>query len=251
MLALVASGLCKAQDLRMEVRILRQENAELRYQVEALKEELAGRDVTLTVPWASLLQGKAPAPEHYVNGLQLIDENLLVSYTDVMKEYLDYFNVVQKKKMATTAKLYRAQENYLKEVFSSYGIPDDVTALCIVESAMNPRAVSGAGAVGLWQLMPSTARSYGLTTEGPRDERTDIEKSTRVAAKVLSAAYSRYGSWPLAISSYNCGMGGVDKAVAKAGTDEYWAVWDHLPKETQGFLPSLLGVLYYLKTNPE
>lgn len=248
-LQIMAALSITVQDIRMELKILRQENAELRYENAELKQALSDKDVELVVPWANLSKGKAPAPEDYIPGLQMIDEALLVAYTDVMKEYIDYFNVVQKSRMKTIAKLYYAQRDYMENVFFSYGIPTDVTALAIVESAMNPRAVSVAGAVGLWQLMPETARIYGLKNDENGDERTDIEKSTVVAARILSEAYSRYGSWPLAISSYNCGAGNVDKAINKAGTTEYWAVWDNLPKETKGFVPSLLGVLYYLKTN--
>lgn len=251
--SLLATMSLMGQDYRMEARILKQENEALKYTVDSLRWALADKDVELIVPWSHLTDGRAPADPEYEEGLMMIDREILVEYTDVIKQYLDFFNVAQKRRMGRIAALYQRQQDYIEGVFEAYGIPADIGPLCIVESAMNPNAVSSAGAVGLWQLMPQTAQQYGLQMipELDYDERRDIEKATPVAATLLAANYRRYGSWPLAISAYNCGPGAMDAAVTAAGTTDYWTVWDLLPKETQGFLPSLMGVLYYLKINEE
>jgi hypothetical protein len=143
-------------------------------------------------------------------------------------------------------KRYYRYEPLLRTTFEKYGLPEDLTLLAVVESAMNPRALSSAGARGMWQFMPRTARSYGLRCDGTVDDRLDVALSTDAAARYLQRAYGRFGSWPLAISSYNCGPGGVEKAIARAGGNGFWEVYPYLSAETRGYLPAFVAVLYFL-----
>ena len=135
----------------------------------------------------------------------------------------------------------------LRAVFERRGLPEDLTLLAAVESAMNPRALSKAGARGMWQLMPATARRFGLRCDGLVDDRLDYRRSTEAAACYLERAYARYGDWRLAISSYNCGYAAVDRAITRAGSREYWDIYRFLPFETRGYFPAFAATLFVFR----
>ena len=106
-------------------------------------------------------------------------------------------------------------------------------------------AVSRAGAKGIWQFMHTTAKSYGLKINSYVDERLDPVKATDAAARYLQDAYRIFGDWNLAISSYNCGSGNVNKAIRRAGgNDNFWAIYEYLPRETRGYVPAFVGAMY-------
>ncbi|MFK7949179.1 MAG: transglycosylase SLT domain-containing protein [Saprospiraceae bacterium] len=131
-----------------------------------------------------------------------------------------------------------------EETLRRYNLPTDLKYLSIVESSLNPRAVSTSGATGLWQFMKPTGKEYGLRINGVIDERRDVHASTDAAARYLAHLYDRYGDWHLAIASYNCGPGCVNKAVKKAGKSDYWAAAAYLPKETRNYVPAFIGASY-------
>lgn len=133
---------------------------------------------------------------------------------------------------------------YFKEVFEQYGVPVELIPLCVVESAVSREAVSPAGAVGLWQLMPDTARGYSLRVNREVDDRYSIEKSTDAAARLLRDLKQALGSWPLAVMAYNCGSARVRKAMMATGKTDPWVVWKRVPAETKAYLPSLLAIGY-------
>ena len=131
------------------------------------------------------------------------------------------------------------------EIFSHYGLPLELKALVIVESMMNPTATSRVGAKGLWQFMYGTAKGYGMRIDSFTDERMDPVKSTVGAARYLKNAYDIYKDWPLAIASYNCGAGNVNKAIRRSGGKrDFWEIYDYLPRETRGYVPAFVGALY-------
>ena len=140
---------------------------------------------------------------------------------------------------------------YFREVFFRYGVPVELIPLCVVESAVSRRALSPAGAAGMWQLMPDTARRYGLRVGGGEDERYSVEKSTDAAARILRDLKESLGSWSLAVMAYNCGAARVRKAVMASGTTDPWIVWKRVPKETQAYLPALLAVGYLMEYGAE
>jgi membrane-bound lytic murein transglycosylase D len=133
-----------------------------------------------------------------------------------------------------------------EDIFESYGLPRELTVLAIIESALNPMAVSPTNARGMWQFMRTTARQYGLEINSYVDERLDPVKSATAAAKYLRDAYMIFGDWSLAIASYNCGTGNVNKAIRRAGCKDFWSVYGYLPRETRGYIPNFVGALYLL-----
>ena len=117
--------------------------------------------------------------------------------------------------------------------------------MAVVESMLNPTATSRAGAKGIWQFIYSTGRSYGLEINSYVDERMDVEKAMDAAARYLEDAYRIFGDWTLAMSSYNCGAGNVSKAIRRAGGSmDYWDIYPYLPRETRGYVPAFVGVMY-------
>lgn len=131
------------------------------------------------------------------------------------------------------------------EILSYYGLPLELKALVIVESLLRPTAESRMGAKGIWQFMFTTARGYGLRIDSWVDERMDPVKSTQAAARYLKDAYMLLGDWCLAIASYNCGLGNVNKAIRRSGGKRnFWEIYDYLPRETRGYVPSFIGALY-------
>lgn len=125
-----------------------------------------------------------------------------------------------------------------------HNIPTDLKYLSIVESALDPRATSPAGAKGLWQFMKGTGKQYNLRISKYVDERSDPQMSSDAAATYLKDLYKRYGDWALSIAAYNCGPGRVNSAVKKAGKSDYWSVMKYLPKETRNYVPAFIAVAY-------
>lgn len=123
-------------------------------------------------------------------------------------------------------------------------LPIEMRALPIIESALQTNAVSRAGAVGLWQFMPSTGKSYGLEINSLVDERRDPIRATEAAIRFLKDLYRIYGDWTLAIAAYNCGPGNVNKAIARSGGNTFWNIYDYLPRETRGYMPAFIAATY-------
>ncbi len=134
-----------------------------------------------------------------------------------------------------------------EEALNRYGVPEELKYLTIVESAMNPQATSRVGAAGLWQFMYSTGKIYDLEVNSVVDERRDTYKSTVAAARHLADLYRVFGDWQLAIAAYNCGAGNVNKAIARSGGDRsFWGIYYNLPRETRGYVPAFLAVVYVM-----
>ncbi len=131
------------------------------------------------------------------------------------------------------------------------GLPTDLKYLTIVESALNPNALSKSGAGGLWQFMKPTARECGLVINSYVDERMDPEKSTRAAVKYLKQLYNQFGNWELVMAAYNAGPGRVRSAVRRAGTSDYWKMARYLPKETRSYVPGFIAASYLMNFHDE
>jgi len=131
----------------------------------------------------------------------------------------------------------------LEPILRDAGVPAGLTAVVLVESGGNPAALSPKGARGLWQFMPETARRYGLAVDGGRDERLDVLKSTRAAARYLRDLHARFGDWRLAFAAYNAGAGAVERASQRAGSRDFSVLETHLPEETRGYVPEVLAAM--------
>jgi len=135
----------------------------------------------------------------------------------------------------------------IEETLDKYGLPLELKYLVIIESAVNPVALSKAGASGLWQFMLSTGKIYGLEINSLVDERRDPIKSTDAACRFLKDLYETYDDWNLAIAAYNCGGGNVNKAIKRAGgKKDYWAIYPYLPKETRSYVPLFIAANYVM-----
>lgn len=132
----------------------------------------------------------------------------------------------------------------IEDALLAAGLPIELRALPIIESALQTNAISRAGAVGLWQFMPSTGKSYGLEINSLVDERRDPLRSTEAACLFLKELYQIFGDWTLAIAAYNCGPGNVSKAIARSGGKTFWEIYDYLPTETRGYVPAFIGATY-------
>jgi membrane-bound lytic murein transglycosylase D len=141
---------------------------------------------------------------------------------------------------------------WMREIFDRYSVPEELIYLTIIESALNPNAVSRAGATGIWQFMYATGKAYQLEVNTFVDDRRDPFKATDAAARHLRDLYNIFNDWGLAISAYNCGAGGVRKAIARSGgKTDFWGVKPFLPKETQNYFPYYIAALYLVNYHLE
>jgi membrane-bound lytic murein transglycosylase D len=131
----------------------------------------------------------------------------------------------------------------IKQIFKKEGIPEELAYLAVIESGLNPTIKSPSNAVGIWQLMPQTARNFGLKVNKYIDERKDPYKSTIAAAKYLKSLYNTFGSWELAIASYNCGGGCIMKRIKSASTSSFSEIKHLLPKQTKKYVSKFFAVL--------
>ncbi|MDR0687406.1 MAG: LysM peptidoglycan-binding domain-containing protein, partial [Prevotellaceae bacterium] len=138
-----------------------------------------------------------------------------------------------------------------EQILDQYGMPLELRYLAVIESALNPRIVSRAGATGLWQFMYSTGRLYGLNVTSTVDDRCDPIKSTHAAARHLRDLYNIFGDWTLAMAAYNCGTGNVNKAIRRSGRHDFWGIYHFLPRETRGYVPAFIGAAYMMSYSKE
>ena len=148
------------------------------------------------------------------------------------------------------SKIKERSDNYftvMDKVFSSYNLPLQLKYLAVVESELKLKAVSQVGAVGLWQLMPGTAKELGLKVGSKYDERRLCYKSTKAAAIYLNDLYKQFGDWLLVIAAYNSGPGPVYSAIKKSGSRNFWRLQQYLPTETKLHVKRFIGTHYYFE----
>lgn len=185
---------------------------------------------------------------------RLADMNSFISlpFNDNVKNYIILYSEKMKDRMGRILGLSQYYFPVFEDILSRYSLPLELKYMAVVESMLNPTATSRAGAKGIWQFMYATGRSYGLEITSYVDERMDVEKSMDAAARYLSDAYRIFGDWALAMSSYNCGAGNVSKAIRRAGGSmDYWDIYPYLPRETRGYVPAFVGVMYAMTYHQE
>ena len=177
--------------------------------------------------------------------MKMIPSIMSMDYNPEVQAFIDLF-VYRKRDLMT--KLLASSQIYFplfEEVLDKNHMPDELKYLPVIESALNPQAVSPAGATGLWQLMYGTGKMMGLDANSYYDERRDPSKSTMAGIKYLKGLYDIYGDWQLALAAYNSGPGYVNRAIARSGgVKNFWAIKNYLPAETRSYVPTFLAVVY-------
>ena len=163
--------------------------------------------------------------------------------TPEIMRWIRYYAYHKRQRTERIFKRYQGWAPVMKKCFKMYGIPEEMTEICLVESGCTYEAVSPAGAVGMWQIMPATARHYGLTVNAYTDERKDPALSLHAAAKILGDCYLRTGDWTLAAAAYNCGSGNVLRHM-KDGRNTWQDICRFLPEETRHYVPSIIAIHY-------
>lgn len=170
-----------------------------------------------------------------------------MSYNPVVKDYIRMYLRLMRGRIDVFLSLAEFYFPLFEEVLDRYGLPEELKYLTVVESALNPMATSRAGAAGLWQFMYRTGKMYGLEVNSLVDERRDPAKSTDAAARYLKDLYAVYEDWHLALAAYNCGPGNVNRAIARSGgQNNFWQIYNYLPKETRGYIPAFIAATYVL-----
>lgn len=179
--------------------------------------------------------------------IKCIENTIPLHFNEKVYSFINYFTV--KNRDYTRLMLKRQNlyfpifEKYLKK----YGLPDELKYLSIIESGLNPKATSWAKAVGLWQFMPLTGRSFNLHQDWYIDERMDPEKSTEAACRYLKQLYGMFDDWELAIAAYNTGPGNIRKAIRRSGYQKsFWTIYPHLYRETRSYVPQLVAMIYVM-----
>jgi membrane-bound lytic murein transglycosylase D len=188
----------------------------------------------------------------YINRLTRMNSFIKLPYNNIVRNHIIHYTQKMPDRISTILGLSQYYMPLFEEILDSYEMPLELKAMAVIESALNPRAVSRARATGMWQFMYRTALNYNLTINSYVDERLDPIVSGDAAARYLLDSYRIYGDWILAIASYNCGVGNVNKAIRRAGgSREFWDIYPFLPRETRGYVPAFVAALYTMRYYPE
>ena len=182
----------------------------------------------------------------YANRLRALVSPVQLPFNPIVKNYIRRYVDTRYGTINRVLSLSRYYFPLIEEELIKADLPVELRALPIIESALSTTATSPMGAVGLWQFMPATGKSYGLEINSFVDERRDPVQATRAACRYLKDLYSIYHDWTLAIAAYNCGPGNVNKAIARSGGNgrTFWDIYDYLPRETRGYVPAFIGASY-------
>ena len=182
----------------------------------------------------------------YIDRLSRMPTVMEMPYNEIVRKFIDMYAGRLRNQVAFMLSACNFYMPIFEEALDAYGLPLELKYLPIIESALNPSAVSRAGACGLWQFMLATGKIYGLESNSLVDERRDPIKATWAAARYLKDMYDIYKDWNLVIAAYNCGPGNVNKALARAGEKSrtFWDIYDYLPRETRGYVPAFIGASY-------
>jgi membrane-bound lytic murein transglycosylase D len=181
--------------------------------------------------------------------LDSIAQTVPLSYKEYVQSFIDKYT----KRKLLIGKMLGLSGYYFpifEKALKTFNIPAEIKYLPIIESEMNPHAISRVGATGMWQFMFGTAKAYGLNMDNFVDERKDPIQASYAAAAYFRDAYEELGDWLLAIAAYNCGKGNVTRAIDKAGSRDFWAIRPYLPKETRDYVPAFIAAVYVMNYAP-
>jgi len=200
---------------------------------------------TVTVPIA--IENPLLLSQNYIYKLRLdsIAKTVPLPHNEYVQQYIDIYA----KRKDMFGKMLGLSNYYFpifEKALKDYNIPQEIKYLTIVESQMNPHAVSRVGATGIWQFMFGTGKAYGLKMDNFVDERKDPVQASYAAAACFRDAFEELGDWLLAIAAYNCGKGNVTRAIDKAGSRDFWLIRQYLPKETRNYVPAFIAAVYVM-----
>lgn len=179
--------------------------------------------------------------------LEFLQKEVPLSHNAFVQSFIDvYTSPRYRNHLAKVSGLSKYYFPIFEKVFAEVNFPDEIKHLSIVESALNPQAVSRVGATGPWQFMFATAKVFNLSMDNYIDERKDPVAASYAAAAYMQAAYNEFGDWLLAIASYNCGKGNVNRAIQRSGlaNPDFWSIRQYLPKETRDYVPAFIAMTY-------
>ncbi len=195
-------------------------------------------------------------PAEYEERLKRLPTAIEMPYNSIVGKFIDMYLTKKRSLVADMLALHNYYGRIFLEELERQGMPTELQYLPVIESALNPNAVSKAGASGLWQFMPTTAVGLGMEVNSLVDERRDPRLSSRYAVLYLKQLYDIYNDWSLAIAAYNCGPGNVNKALRRAGGDnpqakmDFWEIYAFLPSETRGYVPAFIAANYVMNYYP-
>jgi membrane-bound lytic murein transglycosylase D len=191
---------------------------------------------------------KPTTDDEYIQRLKTMPTVIEMPFNGVVKNYIELYTQRRRSLVERMLGMSTYYMPIFEQALEIEGVPLELKYLPIIESALDPNAVSRAGATGLWQFMLQTARGLGLEINSLVDERRDPIKSSQMAAKYLRQLYDMYNDWSLAIAAYNCGPGNVNKALRRAGEGkkDFWDIYPYLPAETRGYVPGFIGANYVM-----
>ena len=185
--------------------------------------------------------------EVYVDRLSRIPTIIELPHNDVVQQFIDRYSGRLRHSVSYMLGASNFYMPIFEEALEAYDLPLELRYMPVIESALNPTAVSRVGATGLWQFMLTTGKQYGLEVNSLVDERRDPIKASYAAARYLSDLYKVFGDWTLVIAAYNCGPDQVNKAIRRSnGETDYWQIYPYLPKETRGYVPAFIAANYIM-----
>ncbi|WP_297063678.1 lytic transglycosylase domain-containing protein [uncultured Duncaniella sp.] len=200
------------------------------------------------VPGVDLGEPQPASPAEYEERLKVLPTVIEMPYNSLVGNFINMYLTKKRTLVADMLALHSYYGPIFVEELIKEGMPTELQYLPVIESAINPNAISRAGAAGLWQFMPATAKGLGMEVNSLVDERRDARLSSRNAARYLKQLYDIYNDWSLAIAAYNCGPGNVNKAMRRAGEGkkDFWEIYEFLPAETRGYVPVFIAANYVM-----
>ncbi len=214
---------------------------------ELLKDYNAQHYLFVDSNCVQMSEGPTYSKEETIERLRRMPTIIEMPWNEVVQQYIDRYSQKLRRHVSLMLGAQNLYMQIFEEALETYQLPLELRYLPVIESALNPNAVSHAGAGGLWQFMVASGQRYGLRVNSLVDERRDPTKSSYAAAHYLYDLYQIFGDWHLAIAAYNAGPGNIQKAITRAGgSKDYWVIYPYLPAETRGYVPAFIAANYIM-----